>query len=164
MTRTTRGLLRAAAIAVIGSAAVVPQASSMAAALHSSDRGSGTYITSVRIGHHAGYDRLVLTFHGRLPTHSVKYVNTVRADPSGKVVGLEGKARLRVVVHPTSTFAHQPQSVWTPRLPEIRQVKGAGNFEGYTSFGVGLSAHRPYRVLTLTGPNRLVIDVELPQR
>jgi hypothetical protein len=86
----------------------------------------------------------------------------VRADPSNKVVHLEGKAKMRVVVHPTSTFVSEPQGTWTPRFPEIRQVKSAGDFEGYTSYGVGLAAHRPYRVFTLMSPNRIVIDVRLP--
>ena len=123
---------------------------------------TSSYVTSVRTGHHATYDRLVLTFHGPVPSFAIHYVKVVRADASGKVVKLEGQAKLRIVVHPTLSTANEPQGTWTPRLPEIRQVKGAGNFEGYTSYGVGLAAHRPYHAFTLASPSRLVVDVRLP--
>jgi len=39
------------------------------------------------------------------------------------------------------------------------QVKAAGDFEGYLSFGLGLAAEGPHHVSTLTGPDRMVIDV-----
>lgn len=121
-----------------------------------------TVVTSVRTGHHASYDRMVVTFRGPVPGWDVRYVSAVHADPSDKVVRLEGNARLRVVLRPTSTVTHAPQGTWTPHLAEIRQVKGAGDVEGVTSYGVGLAAKRAFHVFTLTGPSRLVIDVRLP--
>ena len=54
------------------------------------------------------------------------------------------------------------QGTQTPRFPEIRQVKGVGDFEGVTSYGVGLASKKAFRVFTLTSPNRLVVDVRLP--
>jgi hypothetical protein len=47
----------------------------------------------------------------------------------------------------------------TPRLPAIRQVKCAGDFEGYLSFGIGVDHHAGFRVLSLQRPARVVIDV-----
>jgi hypothetical protein len=137
----------------------VPWQTAVAAA--AGHRAGASYVTSVRIGQHGSFDRLVLTFHGPVPAYRVSYVKAVHSDPSGRVVRLEGEAKLRLVVHPTSTTAHPPQGTWTPRLPEIRQVKGAGNFEGYTSYGVGVAAHRPFRAFTLRSPSRLVIDVSV---
>jgi hypothetical protein len=49
--------------------------------------------------------------------------------------------------------------VLTPRYPQLLAVKPAGDFEGYLSFGLGLAAKGPYHVSTLTGPDRVVIDV-----
>lgn len=120
------------------------------------------YVTSVRTGHHATFDRLVLTFHGPMPNFHIRYVKSVHSDPSGKTVRLKGNAKLLVEVDPTLSTAPQPQGTWTPNLPEIRQIKGAGNFEGYTSYGVGLTKREPYKAYRLKSPNRLVIDVQLP--
>jgi hypothetical protein len=160
--RRLREFLVVAAAAAVCVTGTLPLADHSAAAGARAAQGGSNYITAVRIGHHPTYDRLVLTFHGRVPTHTVRYVKTVRADASGKVIKLLGKAKLRIVIRPTLASASEPQGTWTPRFPEIRQVKGAGNVEGVTSYGVGLAAHRPFHVFTLTAPSRLVIDVRLP--
>ena len=47
----------------------------------------------------------------------------------------------------------------TPYYTQLLTVSAAGDFEGYLSFGLGLSAREPYHVSTLTGPDRIVIDV-----
>jgi hypothetical protein len=44
----------------------------------------------------------------------------------------------------------------------LRQVKGAGDFEGTVSFGLGLASTSGFRVFTLSGPDRLVVDVAIP--
>jgi hypothetical protein len=136
------------------SAALLPTTTASAA--------PNSYVTKVAVGQHANFDRVVITFHGSVPNHEVRFVKAVHQDPSGKTVRLLGKAQLLITVHPTLSTKPQPQGTVTPRFPEIRQVKGAGNFEGYTSYGVGLKAHRPFHVSTLTSPHRLVIDVEHP--
>jgi hypothetical protein len=144
-------LLTAALVATVATAVPTPAT----AATHS-------WVTSVRTAHHSTFDRLVLTFHGPVPNYHIKYVKKVHSDPSGKVVRLKGNAKLLVEVDPTLSTAKQPQGTRTPLLPEIRQIKGAGNFEGYTSYGVGLAAREPYHAHTLSSPSRLVIDVQLP--
>jgi len=152
----TRVLVRAS-VALAAFSAVAPTVAPVASAAP-----TPSIITSVRIGHHATFDRLVFTFRGPVPTHDVRYVSAVYADASGRTVALLGAAKLRVVLHPTSTTTRAPQGTWTPRYPEIRQVKGAGDFEGVTSYGVGLTKREPLHVFTLRSPNRLVVDVQLP--
>jgi len=49
--------------------------------------------------------------------------------------------------------------VKTPRCPNLRQVKVAGDFEGVVTFGLGLRHKTGFRVFRLTGPKRLVVDV-----
>jgi hypothetical protein len=148
-----RRLLAIAAMAT-ASAVLLPTPTAAAA--------TNSYVTKVAVGQHADFDRIVITFHGSVPNHQIRYVRSVHQDPSGKRVDLLGKARLLITVHPTLSTKPQRQGTVTPRFPEVRQIKGAGNFEGYTSYGVGLKAHRPFHVSTLTSPNRLVIDVEHP--
>jgi hypothetical protein len=43
-------------------------------------------------------------------------------------------------------------------------VVNAGDFESVLSFGVGLARAEPFRMFTLTGPSRVVIDVRTPYR
>src|SRR5262249_40430153 len=47
-----------------------------------STSGPQTVISSVTVGHHAGFDRVVFTFRGPLPRYEVRYVSQVRADAS----------------------------------------------------------------------------------
>ncbi|HVT64612.1 MAG TPA: hypothetical protein VHD81_05625 [Mycobacteriales bacterium] len=148
-----RRLLAIAAIAT-ASVALLPTSSATAA--------TNGYVTQVKVGQHADFDRIVITFHGSVPNHDIRYVNAVHRDPSGKDVHLAGHAKLLITVHPTLGDRSQPQGTVKPHYPEIRVVKGAGNFEGYTSYGVGLAAHEPFHVSTLSSPNRLVIDIDHP--
>ncbi len=83
------------------------------------------------------------------------YVDEVRADPSDRLVPLAGHAFLRVVFDPAR---YAGRSRVTPNLPLLKEVAAAGQFEAVLSFGVGLDRVAATRVLTLTGPARLVID------
>ena len=47
-------------------------------------------------------------------------------------------------------------------MPEIREVAQIGNFERVVSYGIGLATPACVRVLELSGPTRLVIDVQTP--
>jgi hypothetical protein len=44
-------------------------------------------------------------------------------------------------------------------VPNLRQVKPSGDFEGVVSFGLGLRRRTGFRVFRLSGPARVVIDV-----
>jgi hypothetical protein len=126
----------------------------------------GTYLTTVRTGQHAGYDRVVFQFSGGLPAVTAERVKAVYADPKGTKIALPGRSYLHVVFRGASANCPQPAhrtwtgpAVLTPGYPQLLAVKAAGDFEGYLSFGLGLTARGPYHVSTLTGPDRVVIDV-----
>lgn len=126
----------------------------------------GKYLTAVRTGKHAGYDRVVFQFSGGLPAVTAERVKAVYADPKGTKISLPGRSYLHVVFRGASANCPQPAhrtwtglAVLTPRYPQLLAVKAAGDFEGYLSFGLGLAARGPYHVSTLTGPDRVVIDV-----
>ena len=127
---------------------------------------SGTYLTAVRTGQHARLDRVVFQLSGGLPAATAERVEAVYADPKGTTIPLPGRSYLHVVFRGASGYCPQPAhrtwtgpSALTPNYPQLLAVKAAGDFEGYRSFGLGLAAPGPYHVSSLTGPDRVVIDV-----
>jgi LPXTG-motif cell wall-anchored protein len=56
-----------------------------------------------------------------------------------------------------------PQGRQTPRFPQLREIVGVGDFEGYVSYGLGLASKTAYRVSILSNPSRLVLDLPLKQ-
>ncbi len=131
----------------------------------SSSSNAEGYLTAIRVAEHPAYDRVVFEFPGGVPGYTVSYVAGVTADASGQPVPLPGRAYLRIVFHPASqvrqdgTRAYAGPSTLAPLLPALLQVSNAGDFEGYLSFGVGLSGRTGFHAFTLTGPNRVVIDI-----
>ncbi|MDT0352971.1 hypothetical protein RM445_25990 [Pseudonocardia sp. DSM 45834] len=80
------------------------------------------------------------------------------ADGSGAVVPTPGGARSQVIVrHPS--FSPVP----LPNLAgflTFRSITNAGSFEGQTTYGLGVRAWLPFRVVTIAGGHgRIVVDV-----
>jgi hypothetical protein len=117
-------------------------------------------LTAVSVGRHAAYDRVVFRFSGGIPGYTVGYVNEVLSDAKGDRVPLPGQAFLRIVFHPSTGYqSHSGPNSITPIFPSLLQVRAAGDFESYLSFGVGLSQRVGFQVFTLTQPDRVVVDV-----
>jgi hypothetical protein len=128
-------------------------------------------VAGVRAGQHECYDRLVIDLNSTAPGYAVTYVREVIQDGSGKVVPLRGGAKLQISVRAPAygvdtsraTFpAGRSELVHVSGFRTLRQVAGAGSFEGYTAIGLGVRERLPFRVFTLAGPgsgSRLVIDV-----
>lgn len=162
---------RAAALVGVAAAATVVAAASPAAALPAfgtapvSGTGSGgqSVLQSVTVGHHTGFDRVVFTSRQGIGQYSVRYVAQVTRDASGAPVPLEGSAFLLVTFRGTPwTTSPAPQPTITPRFPVLRQLKGAGEFEAVASYGIGADVKAGFRAFTLTGPARLVVDLQIP--
>ncbi len=122
-------------------------------------------VSDVRVAHHSGYDRLVFGFAtaNAMPQYQINRqanAHFVR-DPSGQPVTLSGSAGIRVVVRNADIVSGAPSDL-KPNLAKIREVAQIGNFERVVSYGVGLSTPACIRVLELSGPTRLVIDVQTP--
>jgi hypothetical protein len=115
------------------------------------------------VGCHAGYDRLVIRSRNGTPTAAVRYVARVDGDPSGLPIPLLGTAKLHVELQIARAHTEGGRSLLpatlTPRCPNLRQVKAAGDFEGYVSFGLGLDRRAGFRVWRASAPDRIVIDV-----
>ena len=85
----------------------------------------------------------------------------VTADASGKLVKLRGRAFLQVTLMGVdwSLPNTPPEPTLTPLMAVLRQIKPAGVFEGYFSFGLGLSHRTTYRFSTAHQPDRLILDL-----
>lgn len=117
---------------------------------------------AARVAEAAGYDRFVLQFDAIVPTYTVKS----QAKPvfsqgaSGQTLTLVGTAGVLVSVHSATgatTFTGPTDIVHSDYqvLTEARQTQ---DFEGYVSWGLGLSHPACMRVFTLSNPARLVVD------
>jgi hypothetical protein len=126
-------------------------------------------LTSLRAGRHANFDRVVFQLDGPIPSYySVRYVPVVRLDGSGEPLQLRGTAFLEVVVRaPTHDQNNHPvlrPSRLRPNFPALREVNAPGSFEGQTTAGIGLTKQVGFRVLELTNPTRIVVDLAHPQK
>jgi len=125
----------------------------------------------IRTGRHSGYERVVIEFTGPAPAYQVSYLDAVREDPSDRPVALEGDAFLLVVLSggtldttPQVTDLTKARSYTGPRrirpdLDEVEEIAAAGDFEGVLSFGIGIDERAPFRVLRLSSPGRIAVDV-----
>ena len=122
-------------------------------------------LSDVRTGRHATFDRVVIDLHGAAPGYKIGYVKEVRADGSGKVVDTRGRANLLVRLSPTDAHDSNGNATYdgprrfTVGYPALREVAFAGDFEATVSIALGISHKSGFRVMTLSNPTRLVIDV-----
>ena len=113
--------------------------------------GTGDQSSGPSVGPHTGYQ--------------VRYVAEVHSQGSGNLIPLRGRAQLLVQVDANarpSFPASSRELANVSGFSVLRQVAGAGSFEGVTDIGVGVKGKRPFRVRLLSGPgrdSRLVIDV-----
>jgi hypothetical protein len=129
----------------------------------SSGSGGQAELSGVATGCHPTFDRFVVRTRFGTPRYDVRYVKRIVADGSGRPVALLGAKRIRVVIRNarghTQGGTNLLPRVRTPRCPNLRQLKTAGDFEGVVSFGLGLRRKAGFRVFRLTGPARIVVDI-----
>jgi hypothetical protein len=122
-------------------------------------------LVGVRTGRHDAFDRTVFDFTGGTPGYRVEYGELV-AEGTGDPITVAGAATLRVVLN--GAFAYDLNTgeptvdlrrVYHPGLPTLRQIRSAGAFEGHITFGLGLDDRVGFRVLRLTDPPRVAVDV-----
>jgi hypothetical protein len=127
--------------------------------------GAAATVYDVRVAHHDGYDRLVIGFPtaNAMPQYQLNRQTTAHfvRDASGQPVTLQGSAGIHLVLRNTDIVSGAPSDL-KPNVPEIHEVAQIGNFERVVSYGVGLATPACVRVLELSGPTRLVIDVQTP--
>lgn len=137
-----------------------------------SSDGGVALLTDVRVGEHEGFDRIVFEFAGNtVPSYRVAPADPpLTASGSGREVEVEGDSFLEVAFsgasgvdlsggQPVETYTG-PDRVDGDDTRTVTQVVQLGDFEGELRWVVGLSQQMPFSVGTLSGPARLVVDVQ----
>jgi len=127
-------------------------------------------VTDVRVGTANGYDRIVIEFDAAVPAYSVtpQGSSSFMTDPKGEILQLQGSSGVRIVVHGASGVDLAGKQTFTgsqdltPGYPVLKEARQVSDFERVFSWGLGLSSPNCIRAFTLTGPDRLVVDVQSP--
>jgi hypothetical protein len=145
------------------------EGASIRPAVHPVTIGTTALLTDIRAARHPGFDRLVFVFSNVVPGYDVRYVERpVRADGSGAVVRVAGAFVAQVRLEPALDADLSKPSVpltyagprrFVPSAAVVKEVVRIGGFEGVLTWAVGTDRRAPFRVLTLEGPPRLVLDV-----
>ncbi|TMC06204.1 MAG: hypothetical protein E6J41_19615 [Chloroflexi bacterium] len=123
-----------------------------------------TSVASVRAASQSGYDRFVIDLGSSpLQQYEVRTQTAPRfaLDPKGETVTLDGARGVLIVLRGASN--HDSFAGATDvhvGLPAIREARMVGDFEGVVSWALGIDGPGYVRVTTLTGPDRLVVDVQ----
>jgi hypothetical protein len=135
-------------------------------AFRCADAGGGTAgnakVVQVRVDEKVGYDRLVLQFDTKVPAYAVKRQAKpiFKTGGSGTPVTLNGSAGALVRFH-SATMATSYSGSTDLSHPEflvLNEARLTEDFEGYVSWGLGLSRAACLRTFTLSDPPRLVVD------
>ena len=124
-------------------------------------------ITDVRVGEHAGYDRVVFEFAEGIPPYSLSEVSPpFTMDPSGLPLEVDGSAVWQLVLNggtavlPDGGVSYDGPTNFAPGFLRLVQLVNAGDFEAVSSWFIGMSERTCVRVIQLSSPARLVIDIE----
>ncbi|MGH2512300.1 MAG: AMIN-like domain-containing (lipo)protein [Candidatus Limnocylindrales bacterium] len=124
-----------------------------------------TQITDVRVGSHPGYDRIVFEFAGpgrpqlTVAVASPPFVQ----DASGQPVTVAGRTFLTLKLYDASGYpTYAGPDSFSPGYPALTALVNNGDFEGYVSWVAGLAGQPCYDISTLTGPTRIVVDIQAP--
>lgn len=120
----------------------------------------------IRAARQASFDRIVFEFSGdAVPGYHIEYVDRpVRACGSGNTVKVAGDGWLSVRLTPAQahTDAGRPTVPYRERrlrLPVLKELQSTCDFEGQVEWVLGVSSPNRYRVMELSNPTRLVVDI-----
>ncbi len=163
-----RSLLAAVAVAttalVVAAAPAFAADSSTAAVQTNAQAPVIPTLIAVRTAHHPGFDRITFEFSGPRPSHRIGYVAQLVEDASGKPVQLAGGAAINVVFQGANAHDDQGRPTVSPRrfkpgLPSLEEVAQIGDFEAVVTYGLGVDHRVPFKVLELSNPSRIAIDI-----
>ena len=130
------------------------------------ERARMTVLESVRTARNDGFDRIVFEFEGgRVPGYQIEYAELpVRQCGSGQVVPLRGTSWLRLRLEPSQAHDDRGRPTVQDRsrttdLPVLRELRLICDYEGQVEWVLGTTEVKPYRVVELNAPARIVVDV-----
>ncbi len=124
--------------------------------------GVGSAAVAARVGSHDGYDRFVLEFAGAVPAYTIKRQpqTTFTLSPQGTPVTLRGTSGVLIALQPVVDWtSYRGPTHLVPDFPYLREATQLENFEAVQQWALGVQGDAALRVITLTSPSRLVIDV-----
>jgi hypothetical protein len=122
----------------------------------------------IRLGTHDAYDRIVFEYNGGTPALEMDLDEPpfVR-DPSGLPLEVNGSVFYRITLTGATKFdmetgeqPYQGSTNFEPGYAQIVQFVEAGDFEATHSWYLGVNSQTCVRVITLTDPSRIVIDIQ----
>lgn len=123
-------------------------------------------LQAVRAGRHDGFDRIVFEFDGDyVPGYKIEYIDRpVRACGSGHVVELPGDGWLEVRMPDVRAHTEAGEATVQNRqrrlnLPLVKGLALTCDFEAVVTWVFGVSSPNRYRVVELSGPPRMAIDI-----
>jgi hypothetical protein len=123
-------------------------------------------LVDVRVGTHAGYDRVVFEFASGVPAFTLKEATPpLLEDASGRELDVEGSAFWQLVMPDASRVDLKGNAVltktdFTPGFPKLAELIEGGDFEAVSTWYFGLTGDACVRLLSLHDPSRLVFDIE----
>jgi hypothetical protein len=124
-------------------------------------------LRDVRAASQEGFDRVVFELEGTaFPGYRVEYIDPPAVQcGSGEPVEVAGAALLQVRLSPAQAHndAGEPTVQERERrlnLPVLQELESTCDFEADVTWVLGLAARNRFRVQELSGPARLVIDVQ----
>jgi hypothetical protein len=123
-------------------------------------------LRAIRTGGHEGWDRVVFEFEGgKVPGYRVEYVDRpITRCGSGNTTQVAGAGWIQVRFTPAR--AHDDAGRTTVRdrerklsLPVLRELETTCDFEGEVTVVLGVARPNRFRVMELSSPARLVVDV-----
>jgi hypothetical protein len=115
----------------------------------------------------SGFDRIVFTCEGfHHPSWKIRYVHPpIQQCGSGNNIAMTGNAFLQISMDTAQahTDAGQPTIADRDRhlnCQNLKQLVLTCDFEAKVGFVFGLDSKKPYRVIELQNPTRLVVDVK----
>lgn len=165
-----------------------PNADNPASVSHSYQVPPVAQLVAIGVGNHPDnpgdrpYNRMSFTFTNGFPSYQFEYVDKLVADGSGHTIPLAGLGVLRIVFNPaqahqengSSSISTQPSA--NLGLNRMVSYARAGDFEGYLSYGIGITWPNPHsnpqiqvRVYEVTylntqGEYRYVVAVDVDAR
>lgn len=122
------------------------------------------YVSAVRVGTHSGYDRITFEFKNGLPADmslNPQYNTVFTQTASGRQVTLQGSYGLLLAMTGADDHTSFTGSTdFTPGYPGLKEARQVQDFEGYVTWGLGVSSLPCYRAFVLQSPSRLVIDIK----
>ncbi len=125
-------------------------------------------LVDVRSAAQNGYDRITFEFTGAPPNYRVEYVTSPMQCGSGADIPLTaGQAALQVKFTPADAHDEQgaptaPDAAINPGLPSIVAAQRSCDFEADVTWVVILTEQVDFRVIALSDPYRLAVDVAQP--